>query len=65
VVTLKPQPTAGLAECPDCDEPLIVPVTYRHITRTTVAIDLDLSQVREHMATHNTSVSTELPPTAR
>ncbi|MFF9324031.1 hypothetical protein ACF1AY_04860 [Streptomyces sp. NPDC014776] len=62
---MRPSPTAGLAQCPECDEPLIIPVTYRHATPTVVALSFDLSQAREHLATHEARITTELPPTAR
>ncbi|MGW0372454.1 hypothetical protein ACWDZW_26900 [Streptomyces coeruleorubidus] len=62
---MRPEPTAALAQCPACDEPLIIPVRLRHASRTVVHLGFDLSQAREHLATHEARITTELPPTAR
>ncbi|MFF9285406.1 hypothetical protein [Streptomyces griseosporeus] len=58
-------PTALTVHCPHCEEPIEVPVTARHLSRTEVAISVDLGSAREHIAVHVPRLITDLPPTAR
>lgn len=60
-----PALATALVQCPECDEPLLIPVRTRTRSTTEVALHFDLSQVREHVATHGVHFATELPPTAR
>jgi hypothetical protein len=55
----------GLTECPECAEPLLIPVRARQLNATEYALHFDFSQVREHADTHQAHITTELPPTAR
>lgn len=55
----------ALAQCPECDEPLLIPMRVRQTGPTTYTVHFDLSPVREHVATHTARFTTELPPTAR
>ncbi|MDG9717414.1 hypothetical protein [Streptomyces sp. DH24] len=64
-VTMGPDLATALTTCPDCDEPLLIPVRVRHDSRTVVRLHFDLSQAREHLATHEARIASELPPTAR
>lgn len=57
--------STALTQCPECGEPLLIPVTTRQLNPTTYALHFDLDQVREHIATHQASFTIELPPTAR
>ncbi|MFM9593349.1 hypothetical protein ACKI1O_28675 [Streptomyces scabiei] len=57
--------TTGTAKCPVCEQPVTYPVRLRHRTRTEAEVAFDLAPVREHMAGHEASFTTELPPTAR
>jgi len=62
---MRPEHAHALAQCPACDEPLIIPVRARHLSRTVVSLAFDLDQAREHLATHEATFTTDLPPTAR
>ncbi|MGW3410258.1 hypothetical protein [Streptomyces sp. NPDC000888] len=55
----------ALTQCPECDEPLLIPVTSRTLTPTTYALHFDFTQVREHVTTHEARFITELLLTAR
>lgn len=57
--------TTTTVQCPECKEPLTVPVHARHITKTKIAVNIDLDPAREHIASHQARLTTELPPTAR
>jgi hypothetical protein len=57
--------TAGTLTCPVCEQPVTYPVRLRHRTRAEATVAFDLAPVREHMASHEARVITELPPTAR
>lgn len=57
--------TTTTVECPECREPLDVPVRARHLTKVEVAVHVDLDPVREHIASHQAAFTMELPPTAR
>ncbi|MFD9192980.1 hypothetical protein ACFWCA_32800 [Streptomyces phaeochromogenes] len=56
--------STALTQCPECDEPLLIPVRA-HQRGVQVTLAVDLSQVRDHAATHEARFTTELPPTAR
>ncbi|MEV0470225.1 hypothetical protein [Streptomyces prunicolor] len=55
----------GLTQCPECHEPLLVPVRARQVGPAEYALHFDLSQVREHVDTHVAGLATELPPAAQ
>ena len=55
----------GLVQCPECDEPLLIPVRARQVGPAEYAVHFDLSQVREHVDTHVGRLTTELPPAPR
>lgn len=55
----------GLTQCPECDEPLLIPVRARQVGPAEYAVHFDLSQVREHVGTHSARLTTELPPATR
>lgn len=53
--------TTSVMQCPECDEPIEFPVSARHVSKTKVALSVDLTPVREHAASHQTRFATELP----
>jgi hypothetical protein len=56
--------TTGTAVCPVCQEPLSFPVNAAYLSNTEVAVSVDLSPVSGHLATHQASVTTDLPAPA-
>lgn len=57
--------TATTVQCPECKTPLTLPVRLRFRTTTEIAVSIDLAPLREHVASHEARIVTELPPTAR
>jgi len=57
--------TTSTVRCPECDERVEFLVTARHLSKTKVAVSIDLAPVREHVASHQARIVTELPITAR
>lgn len=52
----------GLMQCPVCNEPLLIPVRARQFGPAEYTVHFDLSQVREHIGTHDARLTTEPPP---
>lgn len=57
--------TISTMQCPQCKEPVEFTVRARHLTKTKVALSLDLDPVREHIAEHQAQFAMELPPPAQ
>jgi hypothetical protein len=56
--------TTGRAVCPVCTEPIAFPVNAAYLSKTEVAVSVDLAPVNEHLASHQASLTTELPAPA-
>lgn len=57
--------TTGTAQCPECKEPVTYAVQVRHLSKTKIGVTIDPAPIREHVASHQARLTTDLPPTAR
>lgn len=55
--------TAVYARCPTCSEPIELNTTVR-LDMKRVVLGIDTAPIHDHIATHNTLLTTSLPPTA-
>jgi len=56
--------TAVYARCPACSEPIELNVTVK-LDMKRVVVGIDTAPIRDHIATHETRYTMELPPTAK
>ncbi|MEU1275323.1 hypothetical protein [Streptomyces sp. NPDC005799] len=53
--------TTSTVQCPECEEPIEFPVRACHLSKTEVALAIDLAPVREHIDGHQVPFTAELP----
>ncbi|WP_405399183.1 hypothetical protein [Streptomyces microflavus] len=56
--------TTAVVHCPECKEPITIPVRLTHPQGSGPTMSIDLRPVHDHADTHVATYSTELPTAA-